>query len=103
MTESIVVVGGRAKQVTAFDPATGKVIWSVPTKQRVDSSPVIVGSRVYVAAADGRLAALDLKTGEVRWQFEAGDGFTGSPAVAAGRLVIANDDGVVYCFGKAEE
>ena len=67
---------------------------------RVDASPVIVGQRVFAAAADGRLYALDLQTGKLLWEHQAGGGFAGSPAVAAGRLVIASDEGVVYCFGK---
>jgi outer membrane protein assembly factor BamB len=61
---------------------------------------VIVGSRVFVGAADGRLYALDLKTGNQVWEHQATGGFTGSPAVADGKLVVATDRGVVYCFGS---
>ena len=61
---------------------------------------MIVGSRAFVGAADGRLYALDVKTGKVLWQHEAGGGFNGSPAVSRGRLVIGNDNGAVYCFGE---
>lgn len=98
-TEQAVVVGGRDRSVRALHPETGKLLWQFSARQRVDSSPVIVGDRVFVAAADGRIYALDMANGEERWQFETGNGFTGSPAVAAGRLVIADDKGVVYCFG----
>ena len=99
-TEQAVVVGGRDKRIRAFDPGTGKQLWSFAAKTRVDASPVIVGQRVFAAAADGRLYTLDLQTGKLLWEHEAGGGFAGSPAVAAGRLVIASDEGVVYCFGK---
>jgi outer membrane protein assembly factor BamB len=61
---------------------------------------VIVGSRVFAAAADGRLYALELQTGKLLWEHQAAGGFAGSPAVAANRLVIASDQGVVYCFGR---
>jgi len=94
------VVGGRNKRVHALNPKTGEELWSFAAKSRFDSSPVIVGDRVFAAAADGRLYALDLKSGKELWQYESGGGYTGSPAVADGRLVIANDDGVVYCFGE---
>lgn len=99
-TDRVVVVGGRNRRVQAFDPGTGKELWSFAAKRRVDASPVIVGQRVFAGAADGRLYALDLQTGKLLWEYEAGGGFAGSPAVAAGRLVIASDEGVVYCFGK---
>ena len=78
-------------------------MWSFTAKRMVDSSPVIVGRRVFVGASDGRLYSLDLSSGAEIWRYEAGGGFTGSPAVAAGRLVIASDDGVVYCFGEKEK
>ena len=63
---------------------------------------MIVGSRVFVGAADGRLYALDLKDGKQMWEYQATGGFTGSPAVADGKLVIATDRGVVYCFGAKQ-
>lgn len=97
--EGIVVVGSRSRRVDAFDPKSGKELWSFATKQRIDSSPVIVGNRVFVGAADGRMYALDLKDGKQMWEYQATGGFTGSPAVADGKLVIATDRGVVYCFG----
>ncbi|HEX5104194.1 MAG TPA: PQQ-binding-like beta-propeller repeat protein, partial [Pirellulaceae bacterium] len=96
----IVVVGSRNRSVQAFDPATGKELWTFASKQRIDSSPVIVGNRVLVGAADGRLYALDIKTGQPTWEYQATGGFSGSPAIADGKLVIASDRGVVYCFGK---
>ena len=61
--------------------------------------PVVVGGRVFVGSADGRLYAVDLKTGRERWRFEAGGHIIASPAVAAGRLVIGTDAGELYCFG----
>ena len=81
-------------------PVSGKQLWTFNTKQRVDSSPIIVGQRAFVGSSDGRLYGLNLQTGKKEWEYEAGGGFAASPAVASGKLVIATDDGVVYCFGK---
>jgi outer membrane protein assembly factor BamB len=61
---------------------------------------VIVGDRVFVGSADGRIYAIDGKTGKERWRFEAGGALVASPAVAAGRLVIGTDAGDLYCFGS---
>ena len=99
VTDSAVFVGGRDKNVHAIDRASGKVLWTFPTRGRVDSSPVLVGSRVFVGSADGRLYAINAKSGKDIWQYDAGKGFTASPAVGGRRLVIGNDDGVLYCFG----
>ena len=62
-----VIVGGRDKVVHAFEPdgqQPTKPKWDFVTKGRVDSSPVIVGERVYFGSADGRIYGLDAATGE---------------------------------------
>jgi len=64
------------------------------------AAPVIVGNRIFIGSADGRLFALSTKDGTEVWQAQGTGGFTGSPAVADGKLVIASDRGVVYCFGS---
>jgi outer membrane protein assembly factor BamB len=98
-TPGAVIVGGRDKQLHAFDPKTGRPLWTFATKGRVDSSPVVVGDRVFFGSADGRLYGLSVAGGKVCWQFEAGGAIVASPAVADGRLVIGNDAGELYCFG----
>jgi outer membrane protein assembly factor BamB len=102
VAEGLVIVGGRNKRLQAFDAATGTVAWEFAAKSGIESSPVIVGQRVFIATTAGRLYAVSLADGEELWQYEAGGGFMGSPAVAERRLVIANDDGVVYCFGRPD-
>ncbi|MBM3891979.1 MAG: serine/threonine protein kinase, partial [Verrucomicrobia bacterium] len=80
---------------------TGDTLWVFETKGHVDSSPAIVGERVFVGSRDGNLYELDLKTGAKRWQFAAGAPISSSPAVARGHLVIAAEDGTVYCLGPS--
>lgn len=102
--EKFVVVGGRDKRVRAFDADTGVVKWTFAAKARIDSSPVIVGDRVFVGSNDGNLYAVSLSEGKEAWKFETGAPISASPSVAGGMLVIGNEDGVIYCFGaKAEK
>ena len=96
---SVVVVGGRDKMVHALDAATGKSLWIWSARAKVDSSPVIVGERVFAATTGGDIMALNLTTGDLLWQFETGSSITASPAVAAGRLLIGTTDGMMYAFG----
>ena len=58
-----VVLGGRDKMVHALDAKTGKAHWTFMTNARVESSPAIVGNRVFVGSTDGRLYELDLAQG----------------------------------------
>lgn len=101
VTAKQIVVGSRNRSVQSIDH-NGQEQWTYPTKQRIDSSPVIVGERVYFGGSDGRVCALSAADGKKVWEYEAGGGFTASPAVGDGRLVIASDEGVVYCFGRRQ-
>jgi outer membrane protein assembly factor BamB len=94
-----IIVGGRDKAIRAIDTASGKTVWKLVTRARVDSSPAIAGGRVFVGSSDGKLYVLDAATGEKRWEFDAGDAITASPAIGSGRVVVGAQDGRVYCFG----
>ena len=100
VTNDAVIVGGRDKRIHALKPETGELLWTYPTKARVDSSPVIVGNRVLFGTVGGVIYALDLNTGAPVWQFVTGSSIVASPCVAGGKLVIGSDDGVIYCFGR---
>ena len=99
VTDDIVVIGGRDKMVYALEPQTGEPLWIYPARSRVDSSPVIVGKRVFFGTAGGELVALSLDSGEKVWEFVTGASIIASPSVVAGKLVIGADDGNIYCFG----
>jgi RNA polymerase sigma factor (sigma-70 family) len=100
VTENLVITGSRDKRVHALERKSGKVAWTYPTEGRVDSSPVVVGSRVFVGSLDSKLYVLDLTKGTELKKFDLGSAVLASPAVAEGCLVIGTEKGVVYCFGK---
>lgn len=95
-----VFIAGKHKILSAIDLTTGKEKWKFPGKSKSESSPVLVGNRLYAPFFDGRIYAIDAESGKQTWQYETGARLTGSPAVADGKLVIANEGGTVYCFGK---
>ena len=97
--DEIVVIGGRDKIVHALDPRTGERQWEWNSGARLDSSPVIVGDRIFLGSNRGPVLALDKATGEPVWEFDTGSAIVASPAVAAERLVIGSLDGILYCFG----
>lgn len=102
VTDKVVVVGGRDKQVHAIDRHTGKRLWTFATRAKVDSSPAIVGQRVFVGSHDGNLYELNLTDGKELWRFQAGKPISAGPAIGEGVLVIGSEsrDGKLYCFGK---
>jgi outer membrane protein assembly factor BamB len=82
-----------------LDLKTGKSIWTVMTRARIDSSPVVSGNNVYVGSSDGKLYVVDAASGKTVFEFEAGGPLTASPAVADGKLVIGSVDGKLFCLG----
>lgn len=103
VTDKLVVYGSEGKHVYALDPKSGKLKWKLPMKDRIASSPILSGDRVFIATTKGRLVAANALTGKETWRYDAGDSFIASPAVSVGRLVIGNDNGTLYCFGSAGE
>ena len=105
VTEKLVVLGGRDKLVHGIDRATGKPLWTFATHGRVDSSPVVVGQRVFVGSDDGNLYELNAATGELRAKFNLGKPISASPAIGEGVLVIGSqsNDGRVVCFGGVRD
>lgn len=97
-----IVVTPQGKQMHGLQAQTGKLLWSISVRGKIESSPVIAGQRVLFGSHDGRLYTLDLATGKEIDALELGGKLIGSPAVADGRLVIASDRGVVYCLGKKD-
>jgi len=99
VTKALVIIGGRDKMVHALSPETGEPQWTYTAKSRIESSPVIVGKRVFFGTTRGVFIALDITTGEPVWEFATGSSIVASPSVSDGRIYIGNENGILYCFG----
>jgi outer membrane protein assembly factor BamB len=98
LTDKLALIGSRDKRLYALGRATGKEVWSFATDGKVDSSPVVAGSRVYFGSQDGNLYVLDLAGMEVQ-RLKLDGPISASPAVSDGCLVIGTERGTVYCLG----
>lgn len=105
VSDRYVVVGGQDKRVHCMNRQTGVKEWVFPTKAKVNSSPVIVGDRVFVGSTDGNLYGLSLLDGKEVFRHTDGRPFTASPAIGEGVLVIGSEssDGNIYCFGAKKK
>jgi outer membrane protein assembly factor BamB len=99
LTEKLVIAGSRDRRVHALDREKGTETWSFLTGNKVDSSPVIAGGRVYVGSADGFLYVLDAAMGTELQKINLGSAVLASPAIGSGRLVVGTEKGVVFCLG----
>jgi outer membrane protein assembly factor BamB len=54
--------GSKNGLVTALRAKDGKKLWTKPLPSRTESSPLLVGGRLYFGSEDGTVYALDAKT-----------------------------------------
>jgi outer membrane protein assembly factor BamB len=84
--------------IIAWDARTGHKLWRVDAGS-VESSPLLVGNRLYFGSWDHRLYAYDLrfrKRPRLRWSFRADDQIVPAPAYTNGTVFVATSSGSVY-------
>jgi outer membrane protein assembly factor BamB len=72
--------------------------WRQAMAHGVPSSPVGVGSYVFLAGTESGLFAASFSTGRLLQYFDPGHGISAPPAVGAGLLVVLTNEGWLYAF-----
>jgi eukaryotic-like serine/threonine-protein kinase len=68
------------------------------TGSPINSSPVIVGSTLYIGSRDGNLYAMDIPSGSVLWKFKTGSWVESSAAVVNNVVYVGSNDGKMYAL-----
>src|SRR3954468_10672188 len=72
--------GGHRGEFDAWNPLTGKKVWSIKEDLPVWSGALATaGDLVFYGTMDGWFKAVDAKTGSPLWQFKTGSGIVGQP------------------------
>ncbi len=74
------------------------VKWSFQTGERIMSSPVLYGDRLYFGSGDGYLYSLNSETGSEAWKFKTGGAVSSSPAVVEDKVLFNSEDGNFYAL-----
>jgi outer membrane protein assembly factor BamB len=88
---------GLTGKVIEFAAGFGRVRWSKSIGPS-ESSPLLVGDRLYVGDWNGDVWALDAQTGKTIWRFHTGGSIKGAVSTAGGRLYVGSYDGRLYCL-----
>ncbi len=80
-------------QLLALNAKTGKTIWRKSLPAQAESSPLVVGKRVYFGAKDGKLYALRTKNGSVAWTTQLAGEVKAAPAFHKGLLYVGDYGG----------
>jgi outer membrane protein assembly factor BamB len=86
--------------VVAFSAGRGQIHWQ-RTIGPSESSPLLIGDRLYVGDWNGDVWAFDADNGRMLWRQRIGGAVKGAIASAGGRLYVGAYDGHVYCLSLA--
>jgi outer membrane protein assembly factor BamB len=89
-------VGSQDYHLYCLNALSGELIWKYKTDGEVDSSPLIVGDRVYFGSYDGFLYALNATDKSEIWKFNTGSEIWGSPAFTEDSIYIGTKNGKMY-------
>ncbi|HEY3323817.1 MAG TPA: PQQ-binding-like beta-propeller repeat protein [Planctomycetota bacterium] len=82
--------------VSAYDPATGSVVWANSQKQPVRGLCAALDDTVVLSTSGG-IVVLDGKNGEALWSIsETGDVRLSATALPSGEICVVNERGTVY-------
>jgi outer membrane protein assembly factor BamB len=86
----------------------GSLDWSIHSETvQPRSSPLVIGSSLFVGSIDGKIYCLDTASGAIRWSYQTFGPILGSPMYHNGVVYIASvdtngpasgDDGRLYAF-----
>jgi len=95
-----ILYAGAGLQRYAINAENGNLIWSTapPFGANIESTPTVVGNRVYYGDASGKIFSLDAATGSVIWTYTTGNSVSSSPAYADGIIYVGSGDTKVYAL-----
>lgn len=114
VTESEIIFGTAEEGVLALDRKTLEEKWAFETApslifsspyvakpaSSVETSPVLSGDVVYVAASDGVVYGINRKDGSLVWKHATGAPCFGSVSISGNALFAVDFSGNTYCFGS---
>jgi outer membrane protein assembly factor BamB len=95
-----------AGHLYAFDTASGELLWKLPFRQGVATTPLFIDGRVVAVSAEGEVFAADPKKGEIIWKKSpagrlAPQPFIPSPASARKRVFFADNTTKIFALDAA--
>lgn len=75
------------------DVTATHVVWKRPDMVPANSSPILLGNRIYMASDRGVASCVDAATGEEIAKTRVGGNYSASPIAADGRIYFASEQG----------
>jgi outer membrane protein assembly factor BamB len=96
-------------QVTAFDVASGSVVWHASMTPQTEKDREGYGGglaadngRIYAATGFGQVIALDARSGNRLWEKNVDSPLRSSPTAAGERVFVLSTEGQLYCLSGSD-
>ncbi len=96
----LVYLGAQDHNLYAIDASSGAARWHYSAAETV-GSPLVVGSLVCAASADGAVVGLDAGSGAFHWKFTTGGATRPALASTQGVVYMGSSDGGLYALSAA--
>ena len=90
--------GSGSGRVAAFRVKGGRPVWTRNLPSRAESSPLLLGDRLYFGTENGGVYCVKAATGRVIWTYRAHGAVKGSPTYADGKLYFGDYGGHVQAI-----
>ena len=112
LTDREIIFGTAQRGLVALDNQTLEELWNCevgdaliytapytrPVSATIETSPILAGNLVWVAASDGCIYGIDKRQGQIKWKHATGAPAFGSVAASGNALVATDFGGNVYLF-----
>ena len=85
-------------RLVAVDAKTGRPRWTTNLHSHLESSPVVVGDRLYLGDDKTNVIAVRASDGKVLWEFNSPGAIKASPSYHDGRVYVADYEGAMFCL-----
>ncbi|HDI74150.1 MAG TPA: hypothetical protein ENF57_04005 [Candidatus Korarchaeota archaeon] len=99
--EGLLFLGGEDGVIRAYNGSSGELLWSVPTRFRVRTSPACWRGEAIFCTYEGSVFALNISNGNQLWGFSTDYHITASPLVYKGLAIISSQDHRIYCLNAS--
>ncbi len=79
-------------------PENNSLLWSYDSGDAIESSPVVVGNRIYFGSENGNVYCLDASSGDEIWNFTTNNEVDSTPTVIDGVVYVGSTDRKLYAL-----
>jgi outer membrane protein assembly factor BamB len=96
--EGLLYVAEPSGEVSALDPETGDLAWSIDSESPLSGGPGVADGLIALGTLEAELVMLNAEDGSERWRQRVSSEVLSSPTISDGKVVCRTTDGGVSAY-----